>query len=377
MTPTSVPVSPTLKGTWRSARGVVLVGALVLLAAALPVLLTAPTPAGYLDPSDTSLEGSAALAQLLRDRGVQVTRTDSVAEATHDAGPDVRVLVSRPDLLTPTDAQHLQASGADLLVVGTANAGVFLPGTRTRPVSAETPLRPGCDLRAAVLAGSAHLGAATIHSESADIGCYRVSGRPTLVAADGVVLAATGEFMTNRRLDEDGNAALAMNLAGADADLRWLVAPSKQVAPAAAGDDSLADLVPPQVPWAAATLGLAVLLAALWRGRRLGPVVVEAVPVVVRASETVEGRGRLYRAHRAREQAAANLRSAAVSRIATWVGGGETTTPQRIVDAVSRRIGQDAREVERLLYGPVPEDDRALVRLAEDIDALERRVRER
>jgi hypothetical protein len=33
--------------------------------------------------------------------------------------------------------------------------------------------------------------------------------------------------------------------------------------------------------------------------------------------------------------------------------------------------------VQRLLYGPAPEDDRALVRLAEDIDALERRVRER
>ena len=103
----------------------------------------------------------------------------------------------------------------------------------------------------------------------------------------------------------------------------------------------------------------------------------EPVPVVVRAAETVEGRGRLYRAHRAREQAADNLRSAAVSRIATWVGGASTMTPRRLVDAVSARVGQDSGEVERLLYGPVPEDDRALVRLADDIDALERRVRER
>jgi Domain of unknown function (DUF4350) len=377
MTSTSVPVTPTLKGAWRSARGVLLVGALVLLSAALPVLLTVPAPVTYLDPGDTSLEGGAALAELLRDRGVQVTPTDSVTEATNAAGPRVRVLVSRPDTLTGADARELEASGADLVVVGTAHAAVFLPGARTRPAAEPRSVHPGCALRAAVLAGSAHLGSATISSASADVGCYRVGGRPTLVQGDGVVLATTGAFMTNRRLDEDGNAALAMNLAGADADLRWLVAPAEHAPAAPAGEESLVDLVPPQVPWAVATLGLTVLLAALWRGRRLGPVVVEPVPVVVRAAETVEGRGRLYRAHRAREQAAGNLRSAAVSRIVTWVGFTSETTPHRIVDAVSARVGQDAGEVERLLYGPVPEDDRALVRLVEDIDALERRVRDR
>ena len=335
MTPTSVPVSPTLKGAWRSARGVVLVGALVVLTAALPVLLTGPTPASYLDPRDTSLEGGAALASLLGDRGVQVTRTDSVTAATDGAGPGVRVLVTRPELLTRDDARRLAGSGADLVVVGTAHAGGFIPGTRTRPTGGSTSLRPGCALRAAVLAGSAYLGGSTITSESAGVRCYRVDGRPTLVGADGVVLAGSGAFMTNRRLDEDGNAALAMNLAGADADLRWLVAPEEQVAPAPAGGDSLADLMPPQVPWAVATLGLAVLLAALWRGRRLGPVVVESVPVVVRAAETVEGRGRLYRAHRAREQAALSLRTAALSRIATWLGGASTTS--QVLPGVSRR----------------------------------------
>jgi hypothetical protein len=376
MTPTSVPVSPTLKGVWRSARGVVLVAVLVLFTAALPGLLTADAPGAYLDPRDTSLEGGAALAALLSDRGVQVTRTDSVTEAMLSAGPGVRVLVSRPERLTGPEAFRLAGSGADLVVVGTAHADVFLPQTRTRPAPGPTSLSPGCAFRPAVLAGSVHLGAATIDSDSAEVGCYRLDGRPTLVSGDGVVLATSGAFMTNRRLAEDGNAALAMNLAGADRDLRWLVAPERQAA-RPGGDDSLSELVPPQVPWAAAALGFAVLLTALWRGRRLGPVVVESLPVVVRAAETVEGRGRLYRAHHAREQAARSLRSAAVSRIATRLGGVTTSTPMLVVEAVSDRVGQDAREVERLLYGPVPADDRALVRLADHIDALERRVRER
>src|SRR5690606_41722785 len=52
-----------------------------------------------------------------------------------------------------------------------------------------------------------------------------------------------------------------------------------------------------------------VVLLAWWQGRRLGPLVTEPLPVVVRASETVEGRGRLYRSRRARDRAAEALRT--------------------------------------------------------------------
>ena len=56
--------------------------------------------------------------------------------------------------------------------------------------------------------------------------------------------------------------------------------------------------------WIVWQLWLVVVLVALWKGRRLGPLVAEQLPVVVRASETVEGRGRLYRSRRARDRAA-------------------------------------------------------------------------
>jgi hypothetical protein len=98
--------------------------------------------------------------------------------------------------------------------------------------------------------------------------------------------------------------------------------------------------------------------------------------VVVRAAETVEGRGRIYRARRARPQAARALRSAAVARIATRLGLPVTATPGQVTSALVGRFGQDAQQVERLLYGPAPEDDPRLVRLADELDVLERRVRE-
>jgi hypothetical protein len=44
------------------------------------------------------------------------------------------------------------------------------------------------------------------------------------------------------------------------------------------------------------------------------------------------------------------------------------------VDAVATRTSRPPSEVATLLYGAAPADDAALVRLADDLDALEREV---
>ena len=54
---------------------------------------------------------------------------------------------------------------------------------------------------------------------------------------------------------------------------------------------------------------VAVAVLALWRARRLGRVVEEPLPVVVKAIETTQRRGRLDRKARDRQHAAAALRT--------------------------------------------------------------------
>ena len=121
-------------------------------------------------------------------------------------------------------------------------------------------------------------------------------------------------------------------------------------------------------------LGIVVLLTALWRMRRLGPLIPEPLPAVVRACETVEGHGRLYRSRRARDRAAAALRDAALGRIAVRLGLPRNTPPQVACQELASRTGRDANEIRAILFGPVPADDAALVRLATDLDALEGQV---
>ena len=78
--------------------------------------------------------------------------------------------------------------------------------------------------------------------------------------------------------------------------LVWVVPRPPAQAAADSERHGLFDLLPDRVLWATFQLFIAVVLLALWRGRRIGPVVAEPLPVVVRATETVEGRARLLRA---------------------------------------------------------------------------------
>jgi hypothetical protein len=187
------------------------------------------------------------------------------------------------------------------------------------------------------------------------------------------VVGAPDPF-TNGRLADHGNAALGLGLLGSADDL-WWVLPDPGAGP---GDQtSLFDILPGWVEPVLWQLLLAGVLLALWRGRRLGPVVTEPLPVVVRAAESVEGRGRLYRRARARDRAADALRGGARARILPFLGLGTDPPPDSLVAAVATRSRLRPDEVAGLLFGRAPGDDAGLVHLADALDTLVRTTLDR
>ena len=123
----------------------------------------------------------------------------------------------------------------------------------------------------------------------------------------------------------------------------------------------------------AAQLCLVVVLLALWQGRRLGPLVAERIPVVVRASETVEGRARLYRSRRARDRAAAALRTAALQRMLPRLGLGPNPGGCRTGDA-DQPLFHGRQCAAAVPFGPPPATDSDLFHLANALDDIERQV---
>jgi hypothetical protein len=272
----------------------------------------------------------------------------------------------------------VEPDSATLSALNREAAGTAAPQVMVAGADAVRPVRPGCTLAAATVAGDAGLGGVLMRvSGSAGALCYRVDGHPTLVRylAGGrtVTLLGSGVPLTNADLAHHGNAALALNLLRGSPRIVWLVPSPPAVT--AAGQKSLLQLIPVPAYLVALQVFIAAGLAALWRTRRLGPLVAEPLPVVVRASETVEGHGRLYRSRRSRGRAAAVLRDAARLRITARLALPGDTDADTVCAAVAEHTGREADAVRAILYGPAPRDDAALVTLGQDIDALEGEVR--
>ena len=345
---------------------------LLALLLGLVALTTGQSAGGALDPRSAGPSGTRALAVLLRERGIQVDRGGVT-------GAGRTVLVPFPEALDPAGLEQLVTSGADVVLVDpgavavaqvTSGPGV---GVRTRP--------PGCTLPAATVAGAARLGGTQYTSANAAVSCYD----GTLLAlpagsapgAGRITVLGSADFLTNARLDQQGNAALAIGLLSGQPRLTWYTARR------ASSGATLTSLLPKSIPWALLQIGIALAVIGFWRGRRLGPVVTEPLPVVVRAAETVLGRARLYAAARARDTAAHALRTGSRARLAGLVHLDPHAAPEALVMAVASRTGQEPAAVSALLYEESAAGgsdgygaDAALVRLADELDRLERQAKE-
>ena len=377
--PPGTATGPTLRSTWRAGRGPLLVVLALVAAGVVLGLLSASGPGGRLDPASPAPAGTQAVAQLLRERGVEVTRVDTVEAVEAADAADRTVVVALPQALAPSELRRLGRLSAGLLVVGARDeqlAPLGLPAEVRDELPVE-PRRPACGLPVAEAAGDVDLGGLTYRgTDGAEAtGCYAVGGEATLLRlpASPAVLLGDGAPLTNDRLDDRGNAALALGLLGErPGGVLWLVPrPGRAVE----DDRSLGDLLPDGLRLAALQVLLAAGVLALWRARRLGRVVEEPLPVVVRAAEAVEGRSRLYRAAGARGPAAEALRAASRERLGRRVGAPATVDRDGLVELVARRTGDAPAVVEDLLYGGPPPDDAALVRLADDLSALEATLR--
>ena len=241
---------------------------------------------------------------------------------------------------------------------------------------------PVCGLAAAQLAGDADMGGVELRASAAVPGaqqCYPVQDAPSLIryvtGGRTITVLGTGTPLTNGSLADRGNAALALNLLAARPAVVWLTPGTAVLGTAGGGQTSLNRLIPWAAYLVAIQLAFAVVATAIWRARRLGPLVTEPLPVVVRAAETVEGHGRLYRSRHSRGRAAEALRGAVIDRLVPRLGLAAGADPATIAAAVAARSGRDVAAVHAQLYGPAPDTDTALVQLAGNLDTLESEVR--
>jgi Domain of unknown function (DUF4350) len=395
--PPAAPAAPPATGDGRFPRlrrnrALLVVVGLVVAGLALLLLVgpDEPTPTDPLEPGNPNPDGARAVARVLADQGVEVTVARGQAElSTAEIDAATTVFVTSTEALSAHTSSRLRALGADagtLVLAGASTTTVRVMGLGVdaggvwpqEVVEADCadPLLQGLELEVQPTTAHARRAGAgagetcfPVDVEGRAAGLVtRIDGRPTTYLVGGT------ELFSNGRITEADAAAVALRLLGGHDRLVWYVADAADVPPGDAG--SLRSLLPPGLGLATVLVGLALLAVMVWRGRRLGPLVAEPLPVVVKAVESTAGRGRLYSRARDRDHAAALLRDATTSRVTDHLKLPAGTPLPHLVEVVAEQVRRDPRDVRRILeHGPVP-DDRSLTLLAQELAELEREVRQ-
>ena len=346
---------------------------------------------GALEGDNAGPAGAKALVEVLRQQGVEVTLTstlDATEAAITDPANTTLFLYDR-DVFLDESRYEAAVDLADSLVLLDPNYAVLefaAPGVAPAGVVDGT-VTAQCDVFAATQANevaSDGVGFRILedaYTTNATIdGCFpaggddndvysfvRVQNDDTTVSVLGTTTAFTNEFISDR-----GNAALALNVFGEKKHLVWYIPGIGDLLGETA--PTLGELSPSWVTPAILAIILGGIAAAIWRGRRFGPLVIENLPVVVRASETMRGRARLYQANSSRLHALDALRIGTITRLGAACGLPRVASVDDVIATVSRVSGRDIQSVRSLLLDAEPPTDRDLVALSDDLLELEQLV---
>ncbi|MEO6944573.1 MAG: DUF4350 domain-containing protein [Lacisediminihabitans sp.] len=383
----SQPITPTIRSaTRRSLFWILAVVFVGVIAVVTMIVRGAAAPTGDpLSATNAAPPGSMAVARVLADHGVKVVPSDTLkaTEAALRRNSDSTLLVFDPkSRLDATQLRRLAELSSTVVLVtpSFSQLRALTPQLGQAGAAKSSPLSAGCALPAArnakTISGGGN-GYRVIDKGADATACFSsgkgISSVVQLRSDSGqVTILGAPQVLANETVAERGNAALALNLLGSTSTLVWYLPSIDDVA--VTGLPTIAQLTPPWVS-SVALLSLCIAIAAaFWKGRRMGPLVIENLPVVVRASETMEGRARLYQKNSSRLHALDALRIGSIARLARLCGLSRTASTTDVVATVGAVTGIDRAQLSGILVDAVPTNDSELIRLSDELLELEKAV---
>lgn len=337
-----------------------------------------------LDPQNPGKGGSEAVASVLGANGVDVHRVTDIDELQdRPPGKGTTVLVSDPTSVSADRLREIASAHRD-----SARLILIAPHPHLLKDAFEITTEAGGTSTATAAGQECSLAWARSLTMSADSVSYAVPAGATscfgddsegvvfeLPAADrrpALLVIGSTDILTNSTMKAGDNAALGLRALGQTGELLWYSGGFDPKSSSAQQETVFPRWVMPAL-WLTSAC---VLLLMFWRGRRLGRLVTEPLPVIVHANETTAARGQLYRKARDTSRTAAVLRSATRDRVRRYLGLPPGIDDEHLVHQVALHSGREPHEVGLLLADdPRTIDESTLSKLADELSALERQVR--
>jgi len=358
------------------------IGIAIAVALVLAALLAGQDTSGEgapLSPTSTSPDGLRGLVLLLESFDAQVGTAQSVPDS------NTKVAFLARDGLDDRSREEVQSwvrAGGTLVV---ADPESPLAAEASDGLGGIELVRGRCDLSGIEGVERIEVGGLDSGNLSVFGGVrYQVDGEPscfgdgdtayvveTELGAGAIVSVGAPNLFVNSFLGKADNSVLAMRLLQPDG--------SEPVAILAAsapgsGRTTLLDLVPDRVFQAFIQLGIAFLLYALWRARRLGRPVVEPQPVAIAGSQLVRAVGSLEQRTGATDRAGTALRHELEQLVRERYGLAPDAPSTTVAQVVAERTGLDRHRVEAALSDTPVLDERALMTLTYELDTIRKEI---
>lgn len=355
-------------------RSPLLIGAGLLVALIMVAVLTgdrgSSTSGPALSPSSTSADGTRALVLLLQELGANVRVGDRLPDSnTHVA----LLLHDGLDDQATTQLENWVSAGNTLVVTDPESSLSAAPtGVGTNAV---LPQRT-CTIPELADVAEVRVDLPTsLHVATNATSCFG-NGRDALVVrrrrgSGAIVSIGDSDIFTNDLLQQSDNSVLAARL--------LLPRDSSPVAvldpnPPGSGRTTLGDLISDRVFQAIIQLGIAFVVYALWRSRRVGRPVVEPQPVAIAGSQFVQAVGGLHRRSRATDKAATTLRNDTRRLVCERYAIPANADTARVAELTAARTGLDRTMVAGALSDAPVLDEGTLVTLGHQLDTIRQEV---
>lgn len=361
---------------------------LVVLSA---VLLSEPDDEP-LSATSTTSDGARALARVLDgSEGVDVVTVSTAEELRRlHVGAETTLFLPRADELTTSvaGAVHESARGASRLVLLSPSQPVLdrlaIPLTQR----AALPVAIAADCQADDVASDDRLASAdvvyTLRAETPATTCFPSTSifeagddadadashayvaLPASATHPETVVLGVKRALTNRGIASESHAGVAVRMLSHTDRVVWIMPnPHDESAPVRVDSPVPQWFLPSIAILLASGLGLC-----LWRGRRLGRIVSEPLPVVVHAIETTAARGRLYQAAGDAASALRLLQEDTIDDLRRTLDLHPEAGRSAVSHSAAQRLGRDAEEIRSLLTPPDTLSEKQLVARAAQLRRL-------
>lgn len=369
------PATPTISESVAKTKWIVGGVVLLIVCAAISIGLMRSSDNFPLSIHNPGQDGAMALAEVLSSRGTEISDIYNNGQAEALGANDLLVVT---DLNVLSDKQILELMYAptNVLFVGLQyQTNRFKPYVREFN-GAERFETAKCDFGPARTAQTLkYTGNSLIPLKNPTYACFPADAHSygflqfTRPSGRTLSFLASDSVMTNRGITSEGNATFALNLLGKYQKVGWITGPTYST-DSRQSDSAKPDIMPVQFTNAIILLFAAIIVFAAAKGRRLGRVVNEDLPVVVHGAETVYGRARLYQRAKVFDASARSARRYAARQIGASLHIPAPASAAEMTNAISQYTGRNPQEVYALLYGEDPKTTQELLHLLKDLRKL-------